>query len=175
MNPWAIPTVMADGGGGNPPIVEIYVHGSSWHGHAAINVNGTVYDFDRYDSVSDDYKSGTGPGILIVWDEKDYLNYRSGIDSWMSSYQINSSAQQPQVIVNHFDNLIGDLVGELRPSGGTAYHIGTYNVLTNNCTTVVLGSLSNAPYKWYINPSHPYALEKILRIWSAIDRSVERR
>jgi RHS repeat-associated protein len=134
---------------------RIYIHvGGTWYGHAAIDVNGTVYTYGRYRSDNPPKFTGLkGDGILYQVPRHDYLtpggNFRKDNES-IDQWSIDFSPEEEKQITEFFEQLYKQgrtLTPPLDviklPSGAiiSGRDIDDYFFLGNNCTTLTLDSL----------------------------------
>jgi RHS repeat-associated protein len=135
---------------------EIYIHqGKNWYGHAAINVNGIVYTFGRYDGAQAKPRTlGTkGEGYFYVVTENYYLNSKAFTDPLdeVLRYQLNLSPQEERQVDQCFQNIFQNesrqgtdlFLGQQGQSSQAHGRIlkDRYEFLGNNCTTTTLNCL----------------------------------
>ncbi len=117
---------------------ELYVHsGGSPTGHVALNVNGTVYSYGRYNPDALSSCGLKGDGILREYPEKEYLTQYNKRDD-IEVFSLKYSPEQEQQIVNNFNNLKAN-----KPASSKGVKVDNYKVTLNNCTTTVINALPN--------------------------------
>jgi RHS repeat-associated protein len=117
----------------------IYIlSGENWYGHAAININGTVYSYGRYNPQNVwGFKGSQGEGVLFRISENEFFN-RDGRKAHVDAFELNLTSCEEQQIQKYLDNLynngrIDNIVG--------GRNIGHYDVFTNNCVTLIMRAL----------------------------------
>ncbi|WP_342596957.1 RHS repeat-associated core domain-containing protein [Cyanobacterium aponinum UTEX 3222] len=131
---------------------RIYIHvGGAWYGHTAIDVNGTVYTYGRYQTNNPPRSAGLkGDGVLYKVPRHDYLTPGGGfrgdnvsIDRW----SIDFSDDEEKQIIDFFNDLYSNSAKLSQvltlPSGRRLLGaiVGDYSFTFDNCTTLTLQSL----------------------------------
>jgi RHS repeat-associated protein len=118
---------------------SIYIHsGENIYGHTALNVNGTVYTFGRYNSNNVWGPLGSsGEGVLHRVSERDYFNIYAG-NSNVTAFDIDFSECDESGITSFLNNLYSNGISDIETGGK---NIGNYNLFTNNCTTLTISAL----------------------------------
>ena len=115
-------------------------------GHIAIEVDGTVYSYGRYDRV---YAGGTkGVGVLIILNKKDYLKYY-GRKTDTKEFKLNLSEATEEKIKNYFSEIqknnngtsLNEILGQKGIKLNSKYD---YDLFKRNCTTITIAALNSA-------------------------------
>jgi RHS repeat-associated protein len=134
----------------------ILIHsGTHWYGHTALEVNGTVYTFGRYEGKN---------GLLFsvptnrYYDQDEDVPYFTPKSDSVSRYKINTSPEEEKKIENYFRTLgskgqthkaetpqyrklpVKAILGGYEPMLQGAL-LDNYNFLANSCNTKTLSSL----------------------------------
>ncbi|ODS22431.1 hypothetical protein AB835_14190 [Candidatus Endobugula sertula] len=130
---------------------QVYVGGNNWYGHAATNINGTVYSAGRYPVPGREPTLGglAGANVLVVRAEAGYL----AAHPTTVSYTLNISAEAEARLQDYYNNLIAN--STRHPTRSNWYVLeDDYAFLGNNCASVVTDGLSEA-LPWYQSLSLP--------------------
>jgi RHS repeat-associated protein len=127
----------------------VYVHsGAHWYGHAAIDVDGTVYTFGRYQTSNTTSGGLNGDGYLYKVRREDYFVNRGFTSSrdTVDRYQLHLSEQEESQVINFYTTLYNrGRIGNENYHGYIGSVIGEYRFVAgaNNCTTLIQDSLPN--------------------------------
>jgi RHS repeat-associated protein len=151
----------------------IYVHsGENIYGHVAINVNGTVYTYGRYNSNNIWGPLGSsGEGVLHRVSERDYFNIFAG-NSNVSAFDIDLTECEENQITSNLDNLYNNGIPDTEVGGKD---IGNYNVFINNCVTTTINALPNSLRGHLNGYNMPAALEIKLRGMALVNSTIRVR
>ena len=139
-------------------LTEVIITGGNWHGHSAINLNGTVYSNGRYNPESANSFGMKGDNILVVQDHEVYVNFYMNKKVDSTGYILSISPSQEQKIQGYFNEMI---------SGSAKWKFGykipkDYSFMSENCTTTVTEGLQEG-LSWFndlwIESISPYQLE----------------
>ncbi|MFM7858639.1 MAG: RHS repeat-associated core domain-containing protein, partial [Pseudanabaena sp.] len=124
----------------------IYVHsGARWYGHAAIDVNGTVYTFGRYGERNENTSLGglNGDGYLYMVPRYHYLSTSpfTATSDTVSRYSLKMTKSEEKHIVDFYERLYSSGTNPRDQGGFIGVRIGEYQFLANNCTSLILQSL----------------------------------
>jgi len=114
-------------------LTEVIVTGGKWYGHAAININGTVYSSGRYNPDSAHSFGMKGDNIMLVQKHSNYVNYYKNRGRNSTGYVLDVSPAEEQKIQEYFDDLI-------KNSTKWKYEYklpDDYSFLSENCATNV--------------------------------------
>jgi RHS repeat-associated protein len=144
---------------------EIYIHeGKNWYGHTAINVNGLVYTFGRYDGTRPSRGTGgaIGEGYMYITKEDYYLKSKifTNSEDQVHRYSLNLTSREEQEISKYFQNIFDggtkpktDKYFERQDHSSKAHGRilkDNYNFLLNNCTTIIIDSLPTRVRKAFV-------------------------
>ncbi len=134
-------------------VTEIYIHeGHTLYGHTAININGTVYTFGRYQGTTPKPRTGgaIGEGLFYKVDKDYYLNSEKFTpkEDTVTRFRIELSPEEEKAIEEKYRNIYNNQTKKGKPE----YILGKnrargrilkddYNLITNNCTTIIIGFL----------------------------------
>jgi RHS repeat-associated protein len=152
----------------------IYAHsGANWYGHAAIEVNGTVYSFGRYGDNSNSTLGGlNGDGYLYKVPRFHYLitpMFTAASDT-VSRYSLKMTKSEEKHIIDFYERLYSSGTNPLTKNGFIGVRIGEYQFLANNCTSLILESLPLRGLEIGVHSEiSPVALAKQLEFASSIN------
>jgi len=143
-------------------LTEVIVTGGNWYGHAAININGTVYSSGRYNPDSANSFGMKGDNIMLVQEHSNYVNYYKNKGRNSAGYILDISPADEQKIKKYFDDLIKNSAkwkfGHKLPDD--------YSFLSENCATNVTDGLQEG-LSWFndlwLESMSPYQLEMHLK------------
>jgi RHS repeat-associated protein len=135
---------------------EIYIHsGKNWYGHTAININGTVYTFGRYEGAQAKpmTRGVKGEGYFYIVNERYYLNNKSFTppEDRVARYQIQLTPEEERRLAQRYrelfekatkpktDNILGRDGFSSQAHGRKLKD--NYHLLANNCTTIITSFL----------------------------------
>ncbi len=145
--------------GGNPVmntdplglLTQVHIGGNNWYGHAAININGTVYSSGRYPVPGQSPSLGglVGPNVLVIRSNSGYL----AAHPTTTTYTLNLTAQQEEKLSQYYQNLISQ--STLHPDRSNWRVLpNNYSFVGNNCASTVFDGLESA-LPWYQSLSLP--------------------
>jgi len=132
-------------------LTQVHIGGNSWYGHAATNINGTVYSSGRYPVPGQSPSLGglVGPNVLVTRSNSGYL----AAHPTTTTYTLNLTAQQEASLSRYYQNLISQSASHPNRSN---WHVlpNNYSFVGNNCSSTVVNGLESV-LPWYQSMSLP--------------------
>jgi RHS repeat-associated protein len=134
----------------------IFIHsGTHPYGHAAIDVNGTVYTFGRYVETNTSLYGLNADGYLFKVPEYNYLSNSkfTPLTDSVDRYSLSLPPYVEQRIVDYYEKLYFLGSNQSAYGGQLGRVVSNYQFLFNNCTTSILNSFLLGGMEIGVNPS----------------------